>query len=503
MSLEKIPQKFQDKIREPELFINGELRSATSDKVFEKKYPATGEPLYSFKLASAADVDLAVESAQKGFREWSSYTAMRRGHVLQKAAQLVRDGLEELAFLEVLDTGKPISEARTIDIPSAADGLEYYGGIAASIHGQHYDFGSSFVYTRREPLGVCAGIGAWNYPFQLACWKSAPALAAGNAMVYKASEWTPLSTLRLAEIYKEAGLPDGVFNVVQGASEVGTLLTNHPGISKVTFTGSVPTGKKIMQMASATLKTVTLELGGKSPLILFPDCDFDQAVSGALIANFLCQGEICLNGTRVFVHESIHDAFVDHVASRAEKIRVGDPLDPQTQMGALIHQDHLKKVCDAIESGKKEGAQLVCGGKAPEWNPSQQANEKGYFLKPTLFSGCTDEMKITQEEIFGPVMSVLKFKTEEEVISRANQTHFGLAAGVFTDDVKRAHRVVAQLQAGMCWINNYGITPIEVPFGGYKQSGIGRENGLAVLDHFTQIKTVYVELGKPESPFSA
>ena len=488
-------------ISEPTLFIHGKKAVATSGRSIEKAYPATGQRLYSLQMANAHDLELAVQSAQKGFEKWSSYTGMQRGRILTKAASLMRDRVEELANLEVLDTGKPISEARAVDIVTAADGLEYFGGLAASLHGQHFDLGTSFVYTRREPLGVCAGIGAWNYPLQIACWKAAPALACGNSMIYKPSEWTPLTTLKLAEILSEAGLPDGVFNVVQGDGVLGNLLVNHPGISKVSFTGSVETGKKIMQNASATVKHLTLELGGKSPLIVFSDSSLEQAVKGALIANFFNQGEICTNGTRVFVEDSIYDAFLDRLLPCIEKIKIGDPLDPRTEMGALIHPRHLEKVANYIESGKQEGATLLSGGNAPRWGKDQHAFEKGNFLKPTVFANCTDEMKVVKEEIFGPVMCLLRFKSEQEVILRANQTHFGLAAGVFTNDIKKAHRVASRLQVGTCWINNYNATPIEAPFGGYKQSGVGRENSLVALDHYSQLKTVYVEVGEIDTPF--
>jgi betaine-aldehyde dehydrogenase len=350
---------------------------------------------------------------------------------------------------------------------------------------------------RREPLGVCAGIGAWNYPLQIACWKSAPALACGNAMVFKPAELTPLTAVKLAEIYIEAGLPPGVFNVVQGDARTGEALTRHPGVAKVSLTGEVSTGKKVMAAASVTLKHVTLELGGKSPLIVFDDADLDNAVSGAMLGNFYTQGEICSNGTRVFVQRAIADEFVARLRDRTAKLCIGDPLDSGTDIGALISEPHLEKVLGYVAAGVAEGARLVCGGHRVIDPP---ALARGCFVEPTIFDGCTDGMTIVKEEIFGPVMAVLAFDREDEVIARANQTQYGLAAGVFTRDLQRGHRVAAALEAGVVWINTYNITPPEMPFGGVKQSGIGRENGLAAIEHYTQLKSVYVEMGDVEAP---
>ncbi len=483
-------------ISEQRLFIHGQQVDATSSETFSNFSPSTGDLICQVQSSSIGDVEAAVVSAEKGFREWSSLSPTQRGRILAKAAKILREKSEFLAQLEVLDTGKPIAEALSTDIPSAADALEYFAGVAPTLHGSHYDLGGSFVYTRREPLGVCAGIGAWNYPLQIACWKSAPALACGNSMIFKSSELTPLTALQLAEIYREAGLPAGVFNVLQGSGQVGKALASHPRIRKISLTGSVATGKKVMELASDSLKQMTLELGGKSPLILFEDCDLDQAVDVAIAANFYTQGEICSNATRIFVQDKIYRPFIERLVPKIKKIRVGDPFDPSTQMGALISRHHLDKVLSYIRMGVQEGAILLSGGKQVEWNQEKSHLNRGNFVEPTVFTECKDEMTHVREEIFGPVMSILRFQDEEEVIQRANQTPYGLAAGVFSSNIQKAHRVVASLQAGTCWINNYNITPVEIPFGGYKQSGLGRENGLAALEYYTQLKTVYVEMGK-------
>lgn len=479
------------------LFIAGQRSDATSGETFETINPATGEVICQVQHAGPEDVDRAVASAREGFELWRELSGAERGRILNRAVALLRKYNEDLARLEVSDTGKPWQEAVAVDVLSGADAIEYYAGLASSIHGETFQLANSWVYTRREPLGVCAGIGAWNYPIQIACWKSGPALACGNSMVFKPAELTPLTALRLAEIYTEAGLPDGVFNVVQGDHRTGEALVSHPGVAKVSLTGEVGTGKLVMANAASTLKNVTLELGGKSPLIVFEDADLDNAVSAALMANFYTQGEICSNGTRVFVHEDVHAEFVDKLVTRTSKMRIGDPMDPDTHVGALISQEHMDKVLGYIEAGKKAGAKVLIGGGRPD-DPELQ---KGYFVEPTVFDGCSDEMKIVREEIFGPVMAILTFFDEDEVIARANDTDFGLAAGVFTRDITRAHRVVAKLEAGTTWINNYNVTPIEMPFGGYKQSGIGRENSLTTIGHYTQLKSVYVEMGDVAAPY--
>ena len=480
------------------LFIDGESVSARSGERFTDYNPATGGPLCEVDLADAGDVDRAVAAAKAAFPAWSGLTGTARGRILRRAADLLRVHRDELARLEVLDTGKPIAEAMVVDIDSGADCLEYFAGMAAGIAGEHVDLGGqAFFYTRREALGVCAGIGAWNYPLQIACWKSAPALACGNTMVFKPSELTPVTALALARIFAEAGLPPGVFNVVQGDARTGQPLVRHPDVAKVSVTGSVGTGSRVMADAAATLKHVTMELGGKSPLIVFADADLDNAVGAAMLANFYTQGEVCSNGTRVFVDRSLHDAFIDRLVGRTERMVVGDPLDPATQVGALISERHLERVLGFVADGRAAGARLLCGGE----RVTVPGCEGGWFMRPAVFTACGDAMRIVREEIFGPVMSVLTFESEDEVVARANATDFGLAAGVFTRDLARGHRVIARLQAGTCWINNYNITPIEMPFGGYKRSGLGRENGTAAIQHYTQLKSVYVELGDVACPY--
>jgi betaine-aldehyde dehydrogenase len=418
--------------------------------------------------------------------------------VLRRAAQLLRERNDELAELETRDTGKPIQETRVVDVLSGADCLEYFAALAASLAGEHIDLGpQAFGYTRREPLGVVAGIGAWNYPLQIACWKAAPALACGNAMIFKPAQLTPLSAVKLAEIFTAAGAPADLFQVVQGGNETGRSLTRHPRIRKVSVTGAVNTGKAVMADAAGTLKNVTLELGGKSPLIVFDDAKLENAVAGALLANFYSAGEVCSNGTRVFVQRGIKKRFLERLQARAGALIIGDPSDPRTQVGALISEAHMQRVLDYIARGKAEGARLVLGGA----RVTRGALAKGFFVAPTVFDACRDDMTIVREEIFGPVMAVLDFEDEAEVIERANATEYGLSAGVFTNELARAHRVIAKLQAGTCWINHYNITPVELPFGGVKMSGLGRENGRAALEHYTQLKSVYVALGDVDAPY--
>ena len=478
-------------------YINGRYVEDDQGAPIEIIYPATGEIIARVHAATPKVVEQAVEAARAAQAAWAALKPVERGRILRKAADLLVARNDELSRLETLDTGKPIQETLVADAASAAEALEFFAGAVATFNGEFVDLGGSFAYTRREALGVCVGIGAWNYPIQIAAWKSAPALAMGNAMVFKPSEVTPLSALALAEIYTEAGLPDGLFNVVQGMGEVGAALVSHPAVAKVSLTGSVPTGRRISEAAGSQLKHATMELGGKSPLIVFDDADVENAVGGAMLGNFYSTGQICTNGTRVFVQKGIYDRFLDRLTDRTRRIVVGDPLDPATQMGPLVSKSQHEKVLSYVGIGREQGATLHHGGGVPRL----QGLEDGFFIEPTIFKGVTDDMRIAREEIFGPVMSVLTFEEEDDVIARANDTEFGLAAGVFTGDLARGHRVISRLQAGTCWINAYNLTPVEIPFGGNKQSGIGRENGLAALSHYSQLKSVYVETGDVDSPY--
>ncbi|KND20142.1 betaine-aldehyde dehydrogenase [Pannonibacter phragmitetus] len=478
-------------------YIGGAYVESPEGSAFDSIYPATGEVIARLHGADDATIEAAIAAAREGQKLWAATPAAERGRVLRRAADILRRQNRELSELETLDTGKPLQETLIADAASGADCLEYFGNLAATLTGEHIDLGGSFAYTRREPLGICVGIGAWNYPIQIACWKAAPALACGNAMIFKPSEVTPLSALKLAEALTEAGVPAGVFNVVQGAGDVGAKLVSHPAVAKVSVTGSVPTGRKVAGLAGANLKHLTLELGGKSPLILFDDSDLESAVSAAINANFYSTGQVCSNGTRVFVQKGLKEAFLKRLAERTANAVMGDPLDEAVNLGPLVSKAQYDKVLGYMKLGQEEGARLVCGGKAAQVPQFPQ----GLFVEPTVFADVEDTMRIAREEIFGPVMCVLDFDTEEDVITRANATEFGLGAGVFTRDIQRAHRVIGQLQAGTCWINTYNLTPIQMPFGGFKSSGIGRENGHAAIAHYSQIKSVYVEMGRTEAAY--
>ncbi|MDV7270264.1 betaine-aldehyde dehydrogenase [Thioclava sp. A2] len=473
-------------------FIDGAYVESDGDEIVVT-YPYTGEVIARLHAATPEVIDRAIASAGRAQKDWAALAPVDRARVLQRAAMIIRERGPELARLETLDTGKPIQETEVADWPSGADSLEYFAGLAPTLTGETIPLGGDFAYTIREPLGVCVGIGAWNYPSQIACWKAAPSLSTGNAMVFKPSEVTPLGALKLAEIFIEAGMPAGVFNVVQGFGAVGAALATDPRVAKVSLTGSVPTGARVYAAAAAGMKHVTMELGGKSPLIIFDDASIEDAIGAAMLANFYSSGQICSNGTRVFVQKGIKETFLKRLAERTGAIVAGDPLVAETQFGPLVNRTQFDKVLGYIETAKAEGARLVCGGAA--------GNEGALFVQPTVFADVTDEMTIAREEIFGPVMSVLDFETEEEVIARANGTEFGLAAGVFTGDLARGHRVIGQLQAGTCWINAYNLTPVQMPFGAVKASGLGRENSRAAIEHYTQVKAVYVGLNPVDSPY--
>jgi betaine-aldehyde dehydrogenase len=472
--------------------------AATRPEQLATYNPANGELLAELPVAGAEEIDEAVRRARAAQPAWAALSGTERSRVLRRVSDLLREHNDRLSLIEMRDTGKPIQETKVVDIVSGAECFEYFASMATGAAGEHIDLGTAgFGYTRREPLGVVGGIGAWNYPMQTCCWKTAPALAFGNAMIFKPAELTPLSAAELPALMKEAGVPDGIFQVVQGGIDTGRLLVGHPGIAKVSLTGAVETGRAVMGAAAPTLKHVTLELGGKSPLLIFPDADLDNAVSGALLGNFYSAGEVCSNATRVFVHRSIKQEFLKRLLARVSKMTIGDPADPATQVGSLISEEHLRKVMSYIERGKAEGARLLIGGK----RLTEGALGRGFFVTPTVFDQCHDDMAIVREEIFGPMMMVLDFDDEDEAVERANATHFGLSAGVFTQDLNRAHRVIGRLQAGSCWINHYPICPRELPFGGYKHSGIGRENGRITMEYYTQLKSVYVAKGGIDAPY--
>ncbi len=478
-------------------FIDGDYVEDTAGTPFTSLYPATGEVIAKLHAATPAIVEKAIASAKRAQKEWAATSPTARGRILKRAAEIMRERNRELSELETLDTGKPIQETIVADPTSGADSLEFFGGIAAAgLNGDYIPLGQDFAITKRVPLGVCVGIGAWNYPQQIACWKAAPALVCGNAMVFKPSENTPLGALKIAEILIEAGLPKGLFNVIQGDRTTGPLLVEHPDVAKVSLTGSVPTGKKVAGAAASSLKHVTMELGGKSPLIVFDDADLESAIGGAMLGNFYSTGQVCSNGTRVFVQKGIKQKFLSRLKERTEKIVIGEPLDEATQLGPMVSKAQRDKVLDYIGKGKAEGATLLTGGGIPNHVPGE-----GYYIQPTVFADVTDEMTIAREEIFGPVMCVLDFDHEDEVIARGNATEFGLSGGVFTRDIGRAHRVVDRLEAGTLWINTYNLCPVEIPFGGSKQSGFGRENSLAALQHYSELKTVYVSMGPVEAPY--
>jgi aldehyde dehydrogenase (NAD+) len=464
-------------------------------KKFDTINPATGEVLTQISAASSGDVDHAVEAARRAFEDrngaWRKFSASERGQMIWRLADLMEKNIDEFAELETLDNGKPIFESRYVDMPMVIDVLRYYAGWATKIHGETVNtFETAFTYTLREPVGVVGLIVPWNFPLLLASWKLGPALACGNTLVLKPAEQTPLTALRLGELVIEAGFPAGVINILTGGPETGRAIVEHPGIDKIAFTGSTAVGKEIMRSAADTLKRVTLELGGKSPNIVFADSDIDSAVKGAINGIFYGKGEVCNAGSRLFLESKLKDEFTEKLVARASKMRPADPLDPKTRMGAIVSQEQMQTVLGYIEKGKKDGAKLLAGG-----NRVQVDGSKGFFIEPTIFGDVKNNMKVAQEEIFGPVLSVLTFDDVDEVIEQANSNPYGLAAAVWTRDVKKAHSVSRRLKAGTVWINTYGLMDASLPFGGYKSSGFGRELGASALEHYTEIKTVWLNMG--------
>ncbi len=470
--------------------IGGQWRDSVSGATFETINPATEEVITEVAEGGAEDIDLAVKAARKAFDSgpWRAMDARDRGRLLYKLADLIEENIDDLAELETLDNGKPIRESRHADLPLVIDAFRYYAGWADKIHGQTLPIrGNYFAYTRREPVGVAGQIIPWNFPLLMISWKWAPALAAGCTVVLKPAEQTPLTALKLGELALEAGFPDGVINIVNGFGETcGAPLVAHPGVDKIAFTGEGSTGKIIVRSAIETMKRVTLELGGKSPNIVLDDADLDAAVDGALLGIYLNQGQCCCAGSRLFVQESVHDEFVAKLATKVRARKLGDPFDPLTEQGPQVDRAQFDKILSYIEKGKSQGARVVTGG--------ERHGETGYFIQPTIFADVRDDMAIAKDEIFGPVLSVIKFRDVEEAITRGNTTDYGLAAAVWTRDIGKAHSIAHRLRAGTVWVNCYDVFDAAAPFGGFKQSGIGRELGEKGLDSYTEVKTVTVSL---------
>jgi aldehyde dehydrogenase (NAD+) len=477
-----------------QLFINGEWRDAAGGQTIDVINPATEEVIAVVASAEPSDVDAAVAAARAALDgPWGKLSARDRGKLLWKLGEKLFERADDVARLETLHNGKPIFESRQIEIPSAAECLQYYAGWADKIHGETVPVRGNFLtYTLREPIGVVAAIVPWNFPLLLTIWKVAPALACGNTVIVKPASQTPLTALALAEIAQEVGIPPGVLNIVTGpGASVGRMLVEHPGIDKIAFTGDTATGREIMRGSADTLKRITLELGGKSPNIVFADADLDAALKGATNGIFYGKGEVCAAGSRLLVERSIRDEFVEKVAARARKMTPGDPLDPKTRLGAIASKKQLETNLRYIATAKQEGATLVAGGERADIGTG-----KGYFLQPTVFAGVSPEMTIAREEVFGPVLAAIEFADVDEAIARANQSQYGLAAAVWTKDIKKAHYVARKLQAGTVWVNTYNNYDAAASFGGYKQSGFGRELGQHALEHYTQTKTVWVDLNR-------
>src|SRR5438552_6817570 len=480
------------KIAPGRLLIDGQWFDGATE--FDTINPATGEVLTQVVEASREDIDRAAQAARRAFEDgsgaWRKLSASERGRLIWKLADLVEKNIDELAELETLDNGKPIFESRYVDMPMVIDVLRYYAGWATKIHGETVNtFETAFTYTVREPVGVVGLIVPWNFPLLLASWKVGPALACGNTIVWKPASLTPLTTLRFGELAVEAGVPAGVLNIVTGSAEVGRAIVRHPGIDKIAFTGSTAVGKEIMRSAADTMKRVTLELGGKSPNIVFADSDIDNAVKGAITGIFYGKGEVCNAGSRLFVESKVQNEFLEQLVARAKQMQHADPLDPKTRMGAIVRQEHMQTILGYIETGKKEGAKLIAGG-----NRVSVDGSKGFFIEPTIFGEVKNDMKIAQEEIFGPVLATLSFDDVDQVIELANRNPYGLAAAVWTRDIKKAHTVSRQLRAGTVWINTYGLMDAALPFGGYKSSGFGRELGAHAVEHYTELKTVWLNM---------
>ena len=488
-----MPEATRVSLRVGQLLIDGQWVDAA--KKFDTINPATGEVLTQISAASSADVDHAVEAARRAFEDrngaWHKLSASERGRMIWRLADLLEKNIDEFAELETLDNGKPIFESRYVDMPMVIDVLRYYAGWATKIHGETVNTSeNAFTYTLREPVGVVGMIVPWNFPLLLASWKLGPALACGNTVVWKPASQTSLTTLRFGKLAVEAGVPAGVINIVTGPGEVGRMMVKHSGIDKIAFTGSTAVGQEIMRNAADTVKRITLELGGKSPNIVFADSDIDNAVKGAITGIFYGKGEVCNAGSRLFLENKVKDEFTEKLVARASKMRPADPLDPKTRMGAIVSQQQMQAVLGYIEAGKKDGAKLVAGGARVTVDGG-----KGFFIEPTIFGDVKNDMRIAREEIFGPVLSVLTFDDVDEVIEQANNNPYGLVAAVWTRDVKKAHTVSRRLKAGTVWINTYGLMDASLPFGGYKSSGFGRELGARALEHYTETKTVWLNMG--------